>query len=282
MKRRIIAAPSGVLSILNVNTVKRGQETIIVNETPISITGYWTSLPTDYNDIGSYIRNRAVDIIPESTSDNTLITNDGLIIVFASDSEGNNKTLTLIDMFEVDTSTTYGTINSNGYLELEGYSDSVNPLNRKLFIANISVDNDNEYVTIGNDRVYSDDDNTHFVSQMDYTLVPGLDFDTDYNFRVSNDDWNEEYSFTDNFVFYKKQFFFIKLVIDDIVVPVTVESIVDENPTEEGVTPNFENISGTNFFRVSPLLMNINKIQFRIKINSETSYANKKGYLEVI
>jgi hypothetical protein len=259
MNKRIIT--TAITSIGDITSLKRAidgsTKGIEINSIFTELTNYWdeVDLPSDYNEAGSYITGRKVDLLPESTTSNTLITNDGLIAVFIAPT-----TLVIADMFEPSTET-YTDIESNGYETLAGYTDSINPLNRRLFIGSI----ESGLVKVSNDKVYADNQYTYFVSQMNYDL----EVDDNYNYKVLNTNWLS-YLSTSDFIFYKKQFFYIKLIVDGE--DINADDITISNP-------NIVNIEGTNFFRVIDVAMTSSKIEFTIGI---TGYNGKKCYLEVI
>jgi hypothetical protein len=261
MKKYILDIASiSIASLSDILTIKRTEQSpdkgITINSAFIEVEDWAErTLPADYNDSNNYIRGRKVDILPESSSSNTIITNDGLILVLMDPS-----TAILVDMFEIS-DTLYSDISETGYFSIGLYTDNINPLNRRLFLGSI----DSGLVTVSNDKIYSDSTDTHFVSQMDYDLA----MDDDYYFEVSNSDWTNTYSSTSSFVFYKKQFFQFKLFIGGVEVPFTINS-----------SDTFESIADTSFFRLKPIEMASDRVTLSFSVN--TSYNGQTCYLEAI
>jgi len=172
-----------------------------------------SSAKIGYNDPTLYI-NRAVDAIVNSTVTNTLITNDGLIGIFRR----TNK-LEVIDIFEQDL-TTYQELAPLGYAELASYDETINPVNKRLFIVR-DKDGDNVLWTKNKlEFINTDHDRYYFSSLMDYDLPTSLttdptdtdNYDADhpdnYGFYVTTGAlWESTYKETSNFQFLKKSFF---------------------------------------------------------------------------
>ena len=149
-------------SLASITSAVRTSTGININGTEdISL---WTrsdtgNFPSKYS--GVLTKSRRVELLPESTDSNTLITTDGLILVV----EG--TTVTVADLFEPEGGL-YDDISPDDYQLilarvtnneapdkkiLAGFGDGVNPLK---FL---------------NTFVYSESGTTHFYSQMDYPLA---------------------------------------------------------------------------------------------------------------
>jgi len=157
-------------------------------------------LPNDYNNNNLYIRNRIVSIIPESTSTNTIITNDGLIGVLYT--VGANIYLTIVDLFERGTED-YDAINPSDYISLINHL-TYDPIKKRTF----SCVKENGKLVASNTLIYVENGNAHFYSEMDYPL---LDID-DYGYYIASlTDWNSTFNRIEDFVFLKKQFIVLEL-----------------------------------------------------------------------
>jgi hypothetical protein len=261
MKKYILDIASiNIISLSDILTIKRTEQSpdkgITINSTFIEVEDWAEkTLPADYNDSNNYIRGRKVDVLPESSPSNTIITNDGLILVLMD-----ANTAILVDMFEIS-DILYSDILETGYFSIGLYTNNINPLNRRLFLGSIN----NGLVTVSNDKIYSDSTNTYFVSQMDYNLP----MNEDYYFEVLNSDWNNAYSLTSSFVLYKKQFFQFKLFIGGAEVPFTINS-----------SDTFEPIGDTSFFRLKPIEMTSDRVTLSFSV--DTSYNGQPCYLEAI
>jgi hypothetical protein len=166
--------------------------------------GYWPgkNLPRDYNNAALYINNRVVSVLPESTSNNTLITNDGLVVVYY-EVEG-SKYLIILDIFEQDTAL-YDEVNPVDYqLLLNHLLDD--PIRKRLFMCQT----EGSYLIANNDLIYITNNVYHFYSEMDY---PELDTD-EYGYyeyeETVNDPWLSTYSKITEFKMLKKQFLVIE------------------------------------------------------------------------
>jgi hypothetical protein len=138
-------------------------------------------LPNDYNNNNLYIRNRIVSIIPESTSTNTIITNDGLIGVLYT--VGANIYLTIVDLFERGTED-YDAINPSDYISLINHL-TYDPIKKRTF----SCVKENGKLVASNTLIYVENGNAHFYSEMDYPDLPTDEYG--YYKAPTISSWNE-------------------------------------------------------------------------------------------
>jgi hypothetical protein len=156
------------------------------------------TLPADYNNHAFYIYNREVSGISGSTDENTLITNDGIIAVI----RGINY-IEFVDLFDQD-SDIYEDIDPNGYEQLSGYDETVNPINKRVLT--VYDKNSDNVMWTKNKLQFIINGEYHFNSEFDYDLP--LD---DYGYYITDlTDWTNLYSETSNFQFYKKTYFKIE------------------------------------------------------------------------
>jgi len=205
MKKYIINAPSGVTTINNITILKRNIDItkgILVNETHTGIdTWSERTFPADYNNLTLYITNRKVDILPESTTTNTVITNDGLIgVIYQIES---NYYITVVDIFEQDPSGTYLNIELFDFANVSLFTEVDNPFNKRIFICN----GDETTLSTNNREIYRNGDNVYFESEMDYNLDREISETKNGYYITTTDIWNSTYKTTNIFKFYKKQFF---------------------------------------------------------------------------
>jgi hypothetical protein len=231
-------------TLADITSVVRTSTGITVNGTEnISL---WTrtdiaNFPVKYNGILS--KTRQVDLLPESTSSNTLITKDGLILVI------NETALTVVDLFDS------GIIPYNGivpvdYTILTNYALNINPEHRRVFLIS-GKDVSNNLLT-KNLKIYNDTTNTYFRTDMD------LDLPTDnYGYyEIANASFEEEVS---EFSLIKKQFYLIEA-------PAGTELFINNVKKDS--------IAGTNFYWFNDLDIGTYKyITFQLRnlsINSGT------------
>jgi hypothetical protein len=147
-----------------------------------------------YNDPTLYV-NRAVGLIPNSIIENTLITNDGIIVVYRA-----TDTIEVVDLFEGG-NIVYGDIEPQDYLILTNYITGINPMHQRVFIIS---GNDGTHLETKYQKVYSDSNHTYFKTDMD------LDLETDDygHYKIATGSFVEK---TNVFQLIKKQFYLIKV-----------------------------------------------------------------------
>jgi len=136
------------------------------------------TLPADYNDLNNYIRGRKVDILPESSSSNTIITNDGLILVLMDTS-----TAILVDMFEIGTAT-YESVDPVDYQLLINHI-TADPIKKRTFICY----KENTTLVSDNTLIRQEGLDTYFYSEMDYPDLPTDEYG--YYKAPTISSWNE-------------------------------------------------------------------------------------------
>jgi len=203
MKKYTIINP-GVNSISAINIFKRNTSVtkgVLINTTHFEISNWATrTFPTDYNNSLLYFKDRKVDILPESTSANTIITNDGLIGVLYFDVTGNVYVLTVTDIFESE-NISYGNITPTDKDILGTYTLANNPLAIRTIYCQI---NGSGLVTTNNYLQFIDSTGGyHFFSMLDYNE---LQVDEYGYFITDETNWNSTYKTTSNFGFLKKPF----------------------------------------------------------------------------
>jgi hypothetical protein len=273
MKKYIIE-DSGITNVSNITTFKRNTDEskgVLINDAHFEITDWADRIfPTDHNNPDLYIRNRSVDLFPESVANNTLITNDGLIVV--NYNVGGSSVLMVVDIFEEDTKV-YEDIEPDGFDTISLYTDKINPINRRMFIYNSA--NVADYITTSSEKLYEDDGYVHFFSQMDY------DIETDEygNYKIiktSGDpeisDWSD-FEVVEKFQFYKKQFFLIRTANDSQITSIEVEGITLIDPVVTGIGTN-EVVLNLKYF----INFYENDQFIRIKIKTNKLY----GFIEVV
>jgi predicted house-cleaning noncanonical NTP pyrophosphatase (MazG superfamily) len=162
-----VTSINGIISIKrNTNVTTKG---LLVNNTHYAISD-WTLriLPTDYNDVEFYIRNRAVSVISGSINENTLITNDGLVTVYRD-----ANIIEVFDLFDQPLDEEiYENIDPNGYEQLSYYNEIVNPINKRIFI--VTGDGTSGIpgiLSTKNSLRFIDSVGYHFESNLDYPLT---------------------------------------------------------------------------------------------------------------
>jgi hypothetical protein len=193
-----------VSGVLNISDIK----SIIRTSTPGTFTISTSSTAKQgYNDPTLYITERSIAIIPNSTTSNTLITNDGIIVVYR-----NTNLIEVVDLFESGL-IAYDSIIPIDYTILTEYALNINPQHKRIFL--ISGKDVNNNLLTNNLKIYNDSTTTYFRSDMD------LDLETDdYGYYgIANASFVEQ---TSTFSLIKKQFYLIKapagteLYIDDV------------------------------------------------------------------
>ena len=194
--------PSGVTTLERyISGVNKG---VRINTTEHTISDWSTRADLarfKYNKITPYFR-RSISEFPESTSNNTIITADGLVAIFGS------NFVNIIDLFEPENND-YSDIIPKDYDDLSLINEYLNPLNKRIFIVNKDV----TYLKTENHLIYTSGGYTFFESDMNYNL----EIDPMYGFyKFPSAQWST-YSSTDIFQFYKKQLFVIESDISDLV-----------------------------------------------------------------
>jgi hypothetical protein len=215
-----ITAPSGVTALKRNTNVTKG---VLLNSTHIEISD-WSgrTLPADHSDPALFITGRQVSLMPESTSSNTLITNDGLVAVFYQISSV--LYMSLLDIFDVGQVDFDDDIEPADYSALLSYTLSTNPEHERIFVAYKAGSGDN--FETGNLLVYKDATHSYFASDMD----TGLPTD-DYGYhKIATASFQAE---TDDFTFLKKQFFVIEGPSDMVAsADVTLEEVYADGGTK--------------------------------------------------
>jgi hypothetical protein len=205
-KYTIDVTSASVSSPSQVTVLRRNTQTtkgVLLNSTHIEVAD-WSSrtFPNNYNDPALYITGRSVPLIPESTSSNTLITNDGLVAVFYQLPTGTYY-MSLFDLFDTGT-VVYNDITPQDYSALVSYLTSNNPEHKSIFIVYKNAPGAAENFRTKNVAIYSDGEgSTYFASDMD----TGLETDQYGHHKVSSSSFQED---TDEFTFLKKQFFVVE------------------------------------------------------------------------
>jgi len=217
MKKYLVNAPAGVASSGQLTIIKRNinvTKGILLNSTHTEIANWSgrTFLPNVFNDPTLYIRNRKVDILPESTIDNTIITNDGLVAVVYSVS--GVFYVSILDLIESE-NTAYADIAPVDYEAFNYYNELINPTNKRSFICYGTDLNAGVYtLQTKNRKIYEAAGYTYFESSMDYPIERPINASEYGYYKVLNADWTSTYSETTNFQFFKKQFFRILGPVD--------------------------------------------------------------------
>jgi len=200
------------LGSINTITLKRVANGIkINNDADISISGW----PSDVSKYGNYNNKnlylyRKINILPESTDSNTLITNDGLIGIFYTIND--NYYATIVDIFEQD-STIYENIVLNDFDSTNPFTEEDNPFNKRIFICTGSGGELPTELSTTNREIYRNGTSVYFESDMDYNL-PRTISDTENGYYIisnasPNYDWDNIYKTPSIFQFYKRQLFII-------------------------------------------------------------------------
>jgi hypothetical protein len=248
MKKHIINI--GNITFSQIVSLKRetsgGNKGVLINSDFFTISG-WSGrnfLPNQFNDPNFYIRNRKIEVLPESTNLNTVITNDGLVGVVYSIS--GVSFLSILDIIEEE-NTTYGDIAPVDYNLLSNYNELTNPSNKRVFICNSVgiADGNGKYILETNRReIYRKNGYVYFESEMDYPIIRPINDISMENgyYRINEAGWT---SATTNFQFLKKQFF----------------RIVGPEDLEISLLPEDSSISiekiGTDFYRLKYLNIGI-------------------------
>jgi hypothetical protein len=188
----------------NISSVVRNQYGILItnlqNETeqigtediPLWDRSDIANFPVKYN--GILTTTRQVALLPESTSLNTLITKDGLILVI------NGTALTVTDLFD-NGIIPYDGIVPVDYTILTYYALNINPQHKRVF--SISGKDGNNNLLTKYLKIYNEGTKTYFQTDMD------LDLQTDnYGYYgIETESFVEEVS---EFNLIKKQFYLIE------------------------------------------------------------------------
>jgi len=204
--KKYIKNENSLPAIGSINDLKRTSAGVTVNGN-INIDLQWGRSDTAkfaYTKI--LYKNRKVDIVPESTASNTIITNDGLIGVIYS--IGSEKFISVVDLFE-STGLIFSSIlpGSSSFEMLLQYILGNNPEHKRDFI--FFKDSESDYLSIRNRKIYNDSSHTYFESEMDYLTGVGYDLSIEEEYRfykTTNSLWASKYYETENFVLLKRQF----------------------------------------------------------------------------
>jgi hypothetical protein len=183
-----------------INSLSRVSTGISVNSQTVALTGWNTSRDLSKFSYGGILSNkqRAVAIIPESTSGNTVITRDGLVACIYD--LGGTVYVSVIDIFD-NSPIDNATIQPEDYPALLSYLLSNNPEHKSVFVAYKAGSGDN--FETKNILIYKDGTHSYFVSDMD----TGLDTD-DYGYhKISTASFEAE---TEDFTFLRKQFLVVE------------------------------------------------------------------------
>ncbi len=243
-KYTIDITSSGVTSASGVTTFKRSTSPsngITVNSTNFAIAD-WSS-----RDLSKFKYNallykpglrggRAVEMLPGSTAGNTVISTDGLVgVVYQVSSL---YYIAVLDLFDTGV-TAVGSIQPVDYTALQSYVYGNNPEHVRVFAAR--RDSASDYFKLSNDPVYTEVVSgtryTSFRSERDYALTGGVSLDSYGYYRVAESSFNSTYAETDEFNFFKKQFFVITGPSNLVVYAFDGSSYVEKLP-----------ISGTNAY----------------------------------
>jgi len=199
MKKYTLTAPAGITSIDGITNISRSETTVIINGLAYG-SPLWDKDVDHYTytDPNQFIK-RQVSILPESTSTNTLITNDGLVVVYYEVEE--NKYLTILDIFEQETAL-YDDVNPEDYQLLLNHLLE-DPIRKRLFMCQT----EGSYLIANNDLVYIANNVYHFYSEMDY---PELETDEYGYYETTEALWLSTYNKIAEFKMLKKQFLVIE------------------------------------------------------------------------
>jgi hypothetical protein len=204
MKRYFGAASTAISSIFSVLRTTTG---ISINNGAESVTLWERTtqdidrFPSKYNYVLS--RERSVALMPGSTSSNTLITSDGLILVLK------DGVLAVSDLFESE-SDTYDSIDPSDY---EVITDRITNYNAPDIKVLAGFGDGTDPLKFLNSFVYSESGVTHFSSQLDYSLPAD-----EYGFyTVSDSLWVSDYREVTTIPILKKPFLYVKGPADLVV-----------------------------------------------------------------
>jgi len=204
MKRYFGAASTAISSIFSVIRTTTG---ISINNGAESVT-LWNRTTQDINRFPSkynYVlsKDRPVAVIPGSTSSNTLITSDGLILVLK------DGVMTVSDLFESE-SDTYDSIDPSDYEVITDRITNYNAPDIKVLAGFGDGTNPLKFL---NSFIFSESGVTHFSSQLDYPLAAD-----EYGFyTVSDSLWNSDYREVTTASILKKPFLYVRGPADMVV-----------------------------------------------------------------
>lgn len=226
-----------------------GITSVVRTSTGITINGtenisLWTrsdstAFPVGYNYI--YSKDRQVALLPESTSSNTLITSDGLILVI------NGTDITVADIFE-EGNIPFDNIVPVDYDALLEYASGINPEHKRIFV--ISGKDGSNNLIVKNNEIYTASGVTYFQTDMDLELTT----DSYGYYGITSGSFSET---TITFSLVKKQFYLLEA-------PAGTDMYVDGSLKSP--------ISGTNFYRFDDLDIGLSKyITFNLRNSSASS-----------
>jgi hypothetical protein len=250
----LITQLSSVLAS-QVTSFQRSSLGVDINGTAINMTPEgWSidsSLLTKLNRYGTllYAGTKKVPLLPESETSNTFMTSNGLIGVFYT--RGSNKYLTILDLFDNGNFPYNEIIPIDGSI-LEEYVLDINPEYKRIFVA--YKEGENDFFKTANQKVYEELTFSYFQSQMDFNLPTD-----DYGYyKILTSSFLGE---TEEFSFFKKQFYLIEGPADLVVYYFDGTNYVVKAPVE----------AGTNLYWFPNLAIDSDNNIIKFKFKSETS-----------
>jgi len=255
MKKYIVNVQSTALATLNVADITSFTRTttgVNINGTSVSLTGWDATrnytLLNKYSTL-LYKGIKRVPLLPESEILNTFMTSNGLVGVFYTNNS--NRYLTVLDLFDSGNFPYNEIVPIDGSI-LEEYVLNVNPEYRRIFVA--YKEGENDFFKTANQKVYEESTFSYFQSQMDFNLPT----DVYGYYKILTSLFLGE---TEEFSFFKKQFFLIEGPADLVVYYFDGTDYVVKAPVE----------AGTNLYWFPNLAIDSNNNIIKFKFKSETS-----------
>jgi hypothetical protein len=262
MKKYVIQSTLGITNINQINIFKRYTDGVTINTTNVQLPTWditrdfsefaYTEILYRGNSLPTYTAKK-IEVLPESTESNTIVTNDGLIgVLYTVNSVYYLAVLDLYDVGEVN----YEDVKPIDGSILTNYVLGINPEHRKMF--SVYKSGSNDFFKTQNQEVYKDSTDTYFRSNIDYDLETD-----DYGFfKIPTVDFVSE---TEVFSFYKKQFLFFQGPSD-----LEIYELIGSNYVlKEPIT------SGGSIYWFSDLDVDTDSKFVRLKFKSATSnYSN--------
>jgi hypothetical protein len=208
MKKYTINVQSTALATLNVADITLFTRTttgVNINETSVSLTGWDDernyTLLNKYSTL-LYKGTKRVPLLPESEISNTFMTSNGLVGVFYTGTNGSDRYLTVLDLFDSGNFPYSGILPVDGSI-LEEYILDLNPEYKRIFVA--SKTGSTDFFEVNNQKIYEESGFSYFLSNLDYNLPTD-----DYGYyKILSTLWST-YETTEEFSLLKKQFYLIE------------------------------------------------------------------------